>query len=320
MAVELTPEGEAVAREISHRLIKIAGFFGIANVAALVGIFIYVWGVAGTTARQTAETRVSAIVSDIENDVRLSLNSANAVIQSAVLDASAEIGDAREAIGATKADFDSVQARIESLQDLLSGFFEGTNAILDEEELGEILKLIDSYKELENPASLAISFSELKQQVEAIRNSQTFSAKDLIISVTNKTDNGPNDGTDNGRLESRDLRFFKNYEASRIRVLYSDNLRARGRGSACRWTVKVDGADCDEGQIYTDRHDGNGSNVHSQSSFIGYCGKLKSGWHTLQVWVSPSPHGDGAFAGSDCYTGWNGSTWTLETTEILAAE
>jgi len=140
-----------------------------------------------------------------------------------------------------------------------------------------------------------------------------------IQKISFATGQGPNDGKDNGRILSRSLRFHKELDDTYIRILYSDNLRVRGAGKACRWTIKVDGADCGEKQIYSDRYDGSSNaNFHGTSTVLGYCEGLTFGWHTIHVWVSEVPHGEVAYAGSDCYPGWSNAVWTIEAAEVLA--
>ena len=137
-----------------------------------------------------------------------------------------------------------------------------------------------------------------------------------VLKISYATANGPNDGTDDGRIVSRTLRFHKDRDDTDLRVLYSDNLRVRGNSKACRWSVKINGTDCGDRKIYSDRHDENTANIHSTSTIIGYCTGVQAGWHTLRVWVSPVPENT-QYAGSDCYTGWDRAIWTLEAMEIV---
>lgn len=139
-----------------------------------------------------------------------------------------------------------------------------------------------------------------------------------IHKISYATAQGPNDGTDDGRIVSRTLRFHKDQGDTDIRILYSDNLRVRGAGKACRWTINVNGTDCGDQKIYSDRYDAStNANLHGTSTVLGYCKGLGIGWHTIRVWVSEVPHNENAYADADCYTGWNNALWTLEATELF---
>lgn len=140
-----------------------------------------------------------------------------------------------------------------------------------------------------------------------------------IVKVTYASGQGPNDATNDGRIFSRSLRFHKELEESEIRVLYSDVFRAQRDDktpAGCRWSVRINGADCTNRAIYTDEHSNNAINVHSTSTLIGYCPNLPQGWHTVDVWVSPTPDNN-KYVGSNCYTGWKEKLWTIEATELF---
>ena len=138
-----------------------------------------------------------------------------------------------------------------------------------------------------------------------------------VIGITYSSGNGPNDGGDNNQIESRVHMFEKYREDTDLRIFYSDNHRVLGTNKACRWEVKIDGESCASTKLYGDRHDANGSNVHASSSIIGYCEGIGKGEREISVWVTPSPHKDNAYNGTDCYTGWNQSAWLIEVMEII---
>jgi len=165
---------------------------------------------------------------------------------------------------------------------------------------------------------------DIRDRIKALEDANIANQTEIplggaVKKISYSSGNGPNDGIDDGRIVSRALRFSKIEDNSTVRISYSDNLRVTGDGSkACRWVVKVNGTNCSDYEFNIDKHDGRGSNNHSTSTLTGYCTGLKSGWHTVNVWVSPVPSQDNRFANSDCWTGWNNSLWTIEATELTA--
>ncbi len=124
---------------------------------------------------------------------------------------------------------------------------------------------------------------------------------------------GPNDEVDNGQILSRVLNFTKHYDETYIRIIYCDNFRLEG-ASPCsgRWEIKIDGKVPPEGAIYQDKynHTGGYNNFHEPATIMGYAGGIKTGNHQIQVWVTP------LVPGSNLYTGWNNSRWTIEAQEV----
>ncbi|MEM7300062.1 MAG: hypothetical protein AAF468_03175 [Pseudomonadota bacterium] len=193
-----------------------------------------------------------------------------------------------------------------------------------------IQELQTELKRIQDPEAAALS-GTVKKSLQTMITDGSLSLKDgvdgkagrdgqdgAVLKVSYASGNGPNDGTDNGRIVSRALRFLKDQDTTDIRISYSDSHRVAGTGKACRWTVKLDGTDCRNLKLVADRHDQNQSNVHSTSTIVGYCTGLNAGWHTVSVWVSEVPKPDNAYQGSDCYTGWDASVWTIEATELTA--
>ena len=131
--------------------------------------------------------------------------------------------------------------------------------------------------------------------------------------------NGPNEGSDLGVLESRKLRFDKVEDESVLRLTYSDVFRVRQKkdqppNQACRWTVKIGDDLCKDAPLVTDRYDGKSSDVHSAGMISGYCKSVPAGSYDVSVEVMPRPH-ETAYKDPDCYTGWNQSTWSIEVIE-----
>ncbi len=162
--------------------------------------------------------------------------------------------------------------------------------------------------------------SDLDERIQtAIRNMRpaaTSIQSGSVLKMSYASGNGPNDDTDHGLIDSRILRFKKIEDESEIRIAYHDNTRVSGNSAACRWTLEVNGTDCNGQSLYVDRHDGSSTNIHSPSTLVGYCQGLKADWYTIRVWVSPVPTGDDRFKNSNCYTGWDNSHWTLEAVEL----
>ena len=133
----------------------------------------------------------------------------------------------------------------------------------------------------------------------------------LSRSITYATDNGPNDGTDIGIIESRLLSFEKLRSNSDIRISYTDNFRTFGYGKACRWEILIDGTSCPSQPLVYDNYVSQG-NIHRSGTFVGYCSGLDTGLHEIQIYVDNTP----GYTRSDCYTGWENSTWLIEAEEV----
>lgn len=127
--------------------------------------------------------------------------------------------------------------------------------------------------------------------------------------------NGPVDGTDIGPLASRVLNIDKALADTTLRIGYTDNFRAYRSAppAACRWEVRIDGVSCPSGALIYDEYMTTSSVfTHRAKSVVGYCDGLAAGLHTIQVYVSNHPSGPG----SDCYTGFDSSTWVIESEEV----
>lgn len=125
------------------------------------------------------------------------------------------------------------------------------------------------------------------------------------------TDNGPNDGTDFGIIKSRRLSFEKLRGNSDIRISYTDTFRTRGNSKACRWEILIDDTSCPSQLLVYDNYVSQG-NYHRSGTLVGYCSGLDTGLHEIQIHVGNTP----GYTGSDCYTGWNSSTWVIEAEEV----
>lgn len=123
------------------------------------------------------------------------------------------------------------------------------------------------------------------------------------------------DAKDSGVVHGRTLKFKKLYKDSRLRLFYSDNLRAHSHGyGACRWIIRVDGQACKSGNIAGDVYVHPGDNPHRPRSFVGYCDDVSVGEHTVDVFIDHTP-------GYTCdgWTGWHptgGAQYLLEAEEI----
>ncbi len=132
---------------------------------------------------------------------------------------------------------------------------------------------------------------------------------ELIRTIAYATGNGPEDGTDNGQITSRVLKFTKRKGETKVRVMYTDNLRAKN-SKACRWEIKVDGNPVAPIPIYTDIH--STDNDFNSGIILGFIEGLSAGEHEIQVWVAPAPNEPNC----DCSTGWGGSTWVIQAEEV----
>jgi len=126
------------------------------------------------------------------------------------------------------------------------------------------------------------------------------------------------DGRDHGYVNHRSLRFHKKVTSSSVRLMYYDNMRVyqhRRHGASCRWEIRVDHRHCPSGRIAGDAYIWAAANIHRPREIMGYCRNIRKGWHTAQVYVSPTPG-----YRADCYTGWYSqqTSWTLEATEVPA--
>lgn len=128
------------------------------------------------------------------------------------------------------------------------------------------------------------------------------------------TGNGPADPSDSGVINSRLLIFNKTKTDTVIRISYTDNLRVYSAGSsACRWEIKVDGLSCPGQPLTYDYYQNLAhENIHRSRTVVGYCKGISAGNRNIQIYVSGVP----AVTHGDCDTGWNNSTWVIETEEI----
>ncbi len=127
------------------------------------------------------------------------------------------------------------------------------------------------------------------------------------------------DGADTGQIVSRVLQFHKSNDDTAIRIGYSDNWRVYSHDRACRWEIRIKtGADaavsCPGGGLIYDFYIAGVTaiNHYRSGSVFGYCEGIAAGNHEIQVWVSATP----GYSGSDCYTGWSGTRWTIEAEEV----
>ncbi|RKZ73312.1 MAG: hypothetical protein DRR19_31110, partial [Candidatus Parabeggiatoa sp. nov. 1] len=180
-----------------------------------------------------------------------------------------------------------------------------TRAILD--ELGtsakKVVKLTDAVS-VSSDGKVGIGTTTPKAKLDVAGN--------LIRTIAHVTGNGPNDGTDVGQITTRVLSFTKAKTNTKIRISYTDNLRTAGTGKACRWEIRVDGRSCPNQALIYDDYASKDDNTHSSRTVVGYCSGVAAGSHTIGIWVGNTP----GYSGSDCYTGWNNSTWVIEAEEV----
>ena len=147
--IELTNDGEKIASEVERRMWSkvswIAGLFGIANLAALAGIYF--------GAVSAAEQAISARTSN-------SLE----ILHEVVSEAQSEIGDARQLIGVTEGQMLSVQVRLNHISESLTNIGDDTSRI---ENAAILLTAID-----ENPnlSSLLTRIPELEASLASLKN------------------------------------------------------------------------------------------------------------------------------------------------------
>lgn len=205
------------------------------------------------------------------------------------------------------------------MDEVLSGLKERVTASED-----ELQTVIDDGR-----AAMETSLNAARTDTTAILSLRT-SAKSVInelknekqnvIRVSGISQNGPNEADDKAVLKSRNLAFEKMEENSVLKVTYTDVFRVTQKtgqpaNQACRWLVHVGENGCKDKPIFTDRHDGKSSDVHSAGVISGYCESVPAGTHEISVEVMPRPHKTG-YKDPDCYTGWNTSTWSIEVVEF----
>jgi len=116
------------------------------------------------------------------------------------------------------------------------------------------------------------------------------------------------DGTDSANpITSRLITFTKKEDSSRLRLIYTDNLRVLTQGDRCVWELMVrDTSGTQVACVNTDGrnkiaqyiHNGDTSNEHRPHSIAGYCDGIDAGDYQLTVSVSTPDS-------ADCYTGWS---------------
>jgi hypothetical protein len=137
----------------------------------------------------------------------------------------------------------------------------------------------------------------------------------VVRSIWAGSGNGPNEEGDMGRLNSRTIRINKLFSETTLRIVYCDNFRVAGQNAACRWEIRVDGNSVNP-PILADRYEESG-NRHLHGTVMGYARGVAAGAHEIQVWIVAHPHNQGR--GTDVWTGWSASTWSLEAEEVWLA-
>lgn len=157
---------------------------------------------------------------------------------------------------------------------------------------------------------------ESKIRVGNIEAKGNLVAKGAVVrSIWAGSGNGPEEGLDMGRLNSRTIRITKLFPDTALRIVYCDNFRVLGDNVACRWEIRVDGNSVNP-PILADRYESSG-NRHLHGMVMGYARGIAAGAHEIQVWIVTHPHNQGK--GTDAFTGWAASTWSLEAEEVWLA-
>ena len=96
------------------------------------------------------------------------------------------------------------------------------------------------------------------------------------------------------------LNFSKKLSNSVVKVTYAESLRVYGNGKWCRWTIKIDGKDCNP-SVYNSKHTtATSDNDHTPHAIVGSCSGLSAGNHRMTIALTRN-------GGADCYTGWSSS-------------
>jgi len=147
--------------------------------------------------------------------------------------------------------------------------------------------------------------------ISEAKAAQKTANKALIRTIAYATGNGPGDETDVGQIKSRVLRFTKTETNTKIRISYTDCLRTKGTNKVCRWEIRVNGSSCPKQKLNYIDYASIRQDTHTSRMVVGYCSGIPAGSHTIGIWVD-----NYNTPGSDCYTGWNLSTWVIEAEEV----
>lgn len=123
------------------------------------------------------------------------------------------------------------------------------------------------------------------------------------------------DVTDNGALGGRTVNFQKWEAATGLRVTWSDNFRAFGNASSCRWEVLFNDLPCATpmGLVFDKYEGGTSSNRHDLGTVFGTCFINKTGPIKVSTRVNtPVPGG----VVGDCHTGWWNQLVSFEVEEV----
>merc|ERR1719506_2193974 len=123
-------------------------------------------------------------------------------------------------------------------------------------------------------------------------------AKLSVARLTKK--NSGYGGDQTNAIPGRTLSFSKKLSNSFVKVTYAESLRVYGNGKWCRWTIKIDGKDCNP-TVYNSKHTTTTSdNDHTPHAIVGACKGISKGNHKMTIALSRN-------GGADCYTGWSAS-------------
>merc|ERR1712139_151915 len=129
----------------------------------------------------------------------------------------------------------------------------------------------------------------------------TSSGNGAKLSVARLTKKNSGYGGDQvAAIPGRVLKFSKKIAASVVKVMYAESMRVYGNGKWCRWTIKIDGKNCNP-TVYNSKHTSStADNDHTPHAMVGSCKGISAGSHTMTIALSRN-------GGADCYTGWSAS-------------
>lgn len=210
-------------------------------------------------------------------------------------------------VGAIEDNIRSAESELRSFTNRIKTGSEALDEIGNDE--AKAVRVGELISELNNSPKAEDILGELAILRESI-------ARFPISHISYATGLGPIDEKNTGRIESRKLTFIKLSDNTVIRFGYTDNLRVRGGGDACRWEILINGLSCPSGELVYDYHASGNDDAYRNRHVVGYCNNIPSGEHTVIVEVGPVQEG----RQGDCRTGWRNSRWVLEAAELEAEE
>jgi len=101
------------------------------------------------------------------------------------------------------------------------------------------------------------------------------------------------------------LNFAKTEASSLLKLTFNSSLRVYPHNNiCCRWSIRVNGAQCPAVPINGNVYISPGGDPHHVRTIVGICPGLAAGNHTIQPWVEHCP----GYGQADCYTSWHTSS------------